>query len=760
MSQKNLLKQANEMMKKPRDVGFLTKVSMYLITVFLCLGLIILSQGIKHHYVKELEINANNLAKGYSHSLSRSVEASAVVEQLIHDKLKGLASIITNTDADLQNEDLVALSTQMNVDEIAIYNQDGILMLSNIERFVGWNPPLNHPVRDFMNSDLSFYIEPIRANTITGDFYLYGYEKMEDGRTVQVGIDAQKVNTLIGGFHMNSLLKEMLTHDQVEYVNYVSSEGIILGSSRDEEVGKVTVISERKPLSDTLNIGEFQLVPMEEIHDFHEPVYLSGTEAGTLLIGMSLEETRNAIRNLTRSMTVVLLMIYLAAIIVIYLLHDKTRKLFDLAYEDDITRLPNAKYLKRMLRYELKQSRRDQLALIMVHVPRFSRITMTKGHERGESILQDIAKNISARAIEGASLFRFSEEKFMMLVRNYGRREMLVSIMENLSQVIPLQGDHKEEKRYNTLAFGALELGEQYNDEVDVLKDVLIALNNVSEDAPKPYIFFDEVMEMKILRETAIESELKMAIESKMDNIILLTYQPLIDAKTETIIGLEALTRMNSQKYGMISPLEFIQIAEKNGLMPDLGRLILEKAVDFEKKLLEEGYGIRVAVNISPIQVIQDDFVSMVRGIIEYASIDPSFIELEITESVFLSSYDLVNRKLKVLREMGLHISIDDFGTGYSSFARLKELHVDSVKIDQYFIRKITQLDPSDLITGDIIRMVHKSGLSAVAEGVETKEERDYLIREGCDVLQGYYYSKPMQEKDALRYVRKQSHLR
>lgn len=753
---KNIIRKANEMIKKPRDVGFLTKVSMYLVTVFLILGLIILSQGIKRHFVRELEINARNLAKGYSLSLSKSVEASSVVEQLIHDKLLGISSIITNSENDLASEDLTALAKQMDVGEIHIYDTLSVLTLSNVSEFIGYVPPDSHPVWNFTNSEMSYYIEPIRANLITGEFYLYGYEKMSDGRVVQVGINALKVEKLISGFHLNSMLIDMITNEDVAYVNYISTEGIILGSSNGEDIGTVLETREIEPLFDALDIGEFQMVPKERFHDFYEPVYLSGTEVGMLLIGMTLDGTRESIRNMNRVVTVVLAMIYLAAIMMIYLLHDKNRRLFSLAYEDDITKLPNAKYLRRMLNYELKQSPRDKLALIMVHVPRFSKITMAKGYEQGDTILQDIAKNISAQDIEGARLFRHSEEKFMMLIRNYGEKETLVEIMENLSQVIPLQEGRAAEKRYNTLAFGALEIGEKYKGEVEALKDVLIALNNVNEDASKSYAFFDEVMEMNITRENLIENELKLAIENQVDDIIVMAFQPLIDAKTENIIGLEALARMNSKMYGMVSPLEFIQIAEKNGIMADLGKLILEKAVSFEKKLLDEGYGIRVAVNISPIQVIQDDFVCMVRSIIEKAGIDPSFIELEITESVFLSNYELVNRKLKVLKNMGLLVSIDDFGTGYSSFARLKELHVDSVKIDQYFIRRITKILPEELITGDIIRMVHKFGLTAVAEGVETIEERDYLIGQGCDVLQGYYYSRPMLEEDALVYIRGQ----
>jgi len=730
---------------------------MYLVTVFLCLGLIILSQGIKQHFVRELEINARNLAKGYSLSLSKSVEASSVVEQLIHDKLLGISNIITHQKDDLINEDLTNLAKQMDVGEIHIYDAKNTLTLSNIEEFIGYIPPVNHPVWNFSSSDMNYYIEPIRPNLITGEFYLYGYERMSDGRVVQVGINAIKVEKLISGFHLSNMLIDMMTHKEVAYVNYISSEGIILGSSNGEDIGTVLETKEIEPLSKALNIGEFRLVPIEKYHVFYEPVYLSGTEVGKLLIGLTLDGTRESIKNMNRFVTFVFVMIYLAAIMMIYLLHDKNKRLFSLAYEDDITNLPNAKFLRRMLAYELKQSPRDRLALIMVHVPRFSKITMAKGYEQGDTILQDIARNISAQDIQGTRLFRYSEEKFMILIRNYEKKETLVQIMENLSQVIPLHEERATEKRYNTLAFGALEIGEKYKGEVEALKDVLIALNNVNEDESKSYVFFDEVMEMNIIRENLIENELKLAIENQEEEIIVMAFQPLIDAKTERVIGLEALARMNSKKYGMVSPLEFIQIAEKNGIMADLGKLILEKAVSFEKKLLEGGYSIRVAVNISPIQVIQDDFVSIVKNIIDEAGIDSSFIELEITESVFLSNYELVNRKLKVLRKMGFLVSIDDFGTGYSSFARLKELHVDSIKIDQYFIQRITKMLPDELITGDIIRMVHKFGLIAVAEGVEKIEERDYLISQGCDILQGYYYSRPMLEEDVMSYIREQN---
>lgn len=750
---KRIRKKAEDLARKPRDAGFLSKISYYMITVLLCLGLIILSQGIKNHYMKELTKNAENLAGGYAHSLRKSVEASSVVQQMIHDKLKGISGIITSADRELQNEDLKRLSAQMNVDEISIYVEAQVI-LSNEEGYMGWVSPEGHSVRDFLDSDLDYYVELMRKNAVTGEFYLYGYERMTDGRIVQVGITAEKVNALLGEFQLNTLLEEMLTHEGVQYVKFISTEGIVLGSSDGEGIGSVLKSQENQTLSSALDIRTFPVVLQEEIYEFREPVFLSEAQAGTLLMGIALDGVRAAITRLVRSMTVVLVMIYLAAVLIIYLLHDKSRKLYELAYTDESTKLPNARYLRRILSYELRQHPRKQLALILVHVPGFSKISMIRGHEQGESILVDVAESISARQLEGISLFRYAEDRFMMLVRSYGKRERLSDIMDSLSRMVPDSGEKHPEKRISTLTFGALELSEAYKDEVKAQRDVLIALNQVKEEG-KPYAFFDEVMEKNIIRENELENELRRAISGQHANALFLVYQPLVDAEEERVVGMEALARMRSEKYGMISPLEFIDLAERNGLMRELGRCILDQAMAFQNRLLREGYRIRMSVNISPIQLMQDDFITMMRSILEKTGLDPSFLELEITESVFLGSYEGTNSILKELRAMGFHIAIDDFGTGYSSFARLKELHVDAVKIDQYFIRRITKLDPSELITGDIITMVHKFGLTTVAEGVETREERDYLISEGCDVLQGYYYSRPLTEEDMLRYMDK-----
>lgn len=752
---KTMGRRIHQIFKKPRGAGFLSKVSLLVVTGILCLGLMILSMGIKSHFVSELKINADNLALGYNHSLTKTVEASSVVSQLINEKLEIVSGFISNFGQEMTNDDLRKIARVIDVEEIDIYEESGEIILSNTDAYIGWVPPNEHPVRDFIHSGATSHIDPIRNNTITGHAVLYGYARMEDGHIVQVGINAKVLQNLISEFEVNDILKEMLSHKDVLNVKYISNSRVVLGSTITEELGKVLPLNDAEAsLYDAIGLNVFQRIPEKDHFDVFEPVYINEQKAGDLVIGLSLVGTRNAVKSLTRSVAVVLIMVYLAAVVMLYLLHSKNRKLFHLAYVDDLTRLPNVKHLRRVLRYELNKKPGKSLALILIHIPEFSRFTIARGYEKGNVIFRNIARYIKGKHISGGELFRFSDEKFMLLIHDYERKESLVEIMEDLNHAVPLEDGENIDKRLKTLTFGVLEITERYRKVGEALVDVMIALNNVGEDSPKPFAFFDHEMEARMVRENLIDEELRMAILNPLGDIISLAYQPLVHGEKEHVVSFEALARMRSKHYEFVSPMEFIAIAEKNGLMVSLGQIILEKALGFVKLSESRGCTTKIAVNISTIQIFQEDFVDMVKSTLERIGVDPSCLELEITESVFLSSYDLVNMKLSQLREMGVRIAIDDFGTGYSSFARLKELHVDMVKIDQYFISKISSLPEDHLITADIINMIHKFGLKTVAEGVETEEERDYLRRAGCDYLQGYLYSKPLPEEKALSYIK------
>lgn len=169
--------------------------------------------------------------------------------------------------------------------------------------------------------------------------------------------------------------------------------------------------------------------------------------------------------------------------------------------------------------------------------------------------------------------------------------------------------------------------------------------------------------------------------------------------------------------------------------------------------LKNEGHKLTVAVNLSMIQLLRNEFIHDIQLIIDESGVDPTMLEFEITESIFLDNFEIINKKFMEIKQLGVTISLDDFGTGFSSFARLRDMEVDTIKIDQYFISKISALDDSDLLTADIISMSHKLGLKVVAEGVEKIEQRDYLQEHKCDILQGYFISKPLNQVKALEFI-------
>ncbi|HZH93462.1 MAG TPA: EAL domain-containing protein, partial [Tissierellaceae bacterium] len=254
--------------------------------------------------------------------------------------------------------------------------------------------------------------------------------------------------------------------------------------------------------------------------------------------------------------------------------------------------------------------------------------------------------------------------------------------------------------------------------------------------------------------EEKIKQELARIVEMNDHEGFYLHYQPIIDIRDNTVSGFEALARMQTQDLGFVSPLEFIPIAEKTKLIIPLGEMIIVKAFEFLKKIKERGNKrVKISINISVIQLLREGFVEGVFSIMDKMEISPEDVILELTESVFGINNDDLNEILASLRDAGVQIAIDDFGTGYSSLARERELSVSCLKINKSFIDRLMFLEPERTITRDIISMGHKLGHYVVAEGVEYQEQRDYLERCGCDMLQGYLISRPLDGESAIRFI-------
>lgn len=338
---------------------------------------------------------------------------------------------------------------------------------------------------------------------------------------------------------------------------------------------------------------------------------------------------------------------------------------------------------------------------------------------------------------------------------NYDEKNDLIRLANKINEIFNNPFKSTDVNQFIGAQVGIVEIDNNYNSIDQLLKDASVALTYIKDNSSANYAFFNEEIENIVKREEMIEKEIRTALSEKNTKKLYLEYQPQVDLKTNQIVGFEALTRMKTKNLGLISPVEFIDIVERKQLMIPFGNWVLKTACNFIGVLNNKGYDvIKVAVNISGIQLMRDDFIDTVMDIIKETGIKESNLKLEITESIILEGFTIVNSRLKQLRDLGIEIALDDFGTGYSSLSRIRGLNIDCVKIDKYFISKIPVKDHSELITKEIISMCHKIGLTVIAEGVEVKEQRRYLVENHCDIMQGYLFSKPLSKEKALQILK------
>ena len=289
-----------------------------------------------------------------------------------------------------------------------------------------------------------------------------------------------------------------------------------------------------------------------------------------------------------------------------------------------------------------------------------------------------------------------------------------------------------------------------------MMKRLLIASEKSASLLGKDFgiCFYNEALENAVNRETDIRDALSRIAACEESDELYLQYQPIIDLHTNSISCFEVLARLKTENLGIVSPLEFIPIAEKTKLILPIGERVILLAFRFMQKLKERGYEhIGVSINVSAIQLFEPNFVYRLFELIENTGVNPKNIIIEITESILANDYEYINIILENLRNSGLQVAIDDFGIGYSSLARVNELNVDSLKIDKYFVSTLMDSDRGNAIICDIISMSHKLGHYTVAEGVEHECQLEYLKRHSCDKIQGYLVSMPLDEKDAFEFL-------
>ena len=414
-----------------------------------------------------------------------------------------------------------------------------------------------------------------------------------------------------------------------------------------------------------------------------------------------------------------------------------------LAYHDALTSLPNRSLFEDRLAVALAQARRKQQmpAVMFLDLDRFKVVNDTVGHGLGDRLLQGVAERLMGLVRDGDTVARVGGDEFTLLLPDVAGPEDTVEvaerILESLRQPWVLEG---HEFRITT-SIGIAMYPNDGEDVESLLGNADTAMYRAKDGGRDNYKLYTPTMNAAIAERLALENSLRHGLER---GEFVVYYQPQVDISSGRIVGMEALVRWQHPERGLVSPAEFIPVAEETGLIVPLGAWVLRTACAQNKAWQAAGIPpMRMAVNISARQFQLRDLIDTVAHVLEETGLDPQFLQLEITEGVAMQDVEFTVTMLRELREMGVQIAVDDFGTGHSSLSYLKRFPINVLKIDQSFVRDLT-VDPDDAaIASTVIVMAHNLKLKVIAEGVETEDQLAFLRERECDEMQGYLFSRP-----------------
>ena len=428
-------------------------------------------------------------------------------------------------------------------------------------------------------------------------------------------------------------------------------------------------------------------------------------------------------------------------------------RIFRLAYYDYLTDLPNRVFLNETMEKVLKTVAKDKClaALYYVDLDNFKHINDTLGHSYGDLLLQSIAEELILLKQDGCSVFRAGGDEFIIILDQISSKEEISLWADKILELLLKDWSLQECETYVSASIGITVIPEDGTDVEKILKNADAAMYVAKASGKGKYKFFHEDMLYRVEKRSELEQSIRKAIERQEFEIY---YQPYYNVAEEKMVGMEALIRWFHPHKGMISPAEFIPVAEETGLIREIGQWVLEQVCCQNKEWQEKGlWKLPIAVNVSELQLEDRDFISDLEGIILKTGLDPRYLHIEITESNFMQSIDESIETLERIRKIGIDIALDDFGTGYSSLNYLQHLPIKTVKIDKSFIDEINKRSSESLILSEIISIAHKLNMDVIAEGVEHKMQVDYLAGKNCDMIQGYYYSRPLSVEQIERLL-------
>lgn len=424
---------------------------------------------------------------------------------------------------------------------------------------------------------------------------------------------------------------------------------------------------------------------------------------------------------------------------------------------DYLTSLPNRMLFTDRLRQSIKHSIRDKkkIAVIFIDIDKFKSINDSLGHDMGDLLLVEVANRIKDAVRDSDTVARFGGDEFVILIDEFKNLHDIISITDKIQKSLLNPIELGSTANYITLSMGISVFPNDGDSDEVLIKNADIAMYKAKSEGRDRYRFFTTEMNEEIQKQIKIEQALHVAVENRE---FVLHYQPLVQAKTGEIVGVEALLRWNHPTKGLVFPDEFIGIAEESSVIVELGKWVVEEAMSQMSEWKAKGYKLKkMAINIATKQLEKTDFVECIKRTLERTSCKAEWIEVEIVERTAMKNISKSIEVLTELRKMDVEIAIDDFGTGHSSLAYLKNFPITKLKIDRVFVKNILNSYEDKAIAESIIALGSGLRLKVLAEGVEKEEEREFFAYNGCDEIQGYLFSKPLPANEVEILLKKGS---
>jgi diguanylate cyclase (GGDEF)-like protein/PAS domain S-box-containing protein len=472
------------------------------------------------------------------------------------------------------------------------------------------------------------------------------------------------------------------------------------------------------------DLGEHLEGVTEQLHSEHRMLHRDGDHRWMLARGVVVRDDRGVPTRIAGSLT------------------DVT----DRKVHDPLTRLPNRALLTDRLKSSLRRQRRQEgrvCAVLFLDLDRFKVVNDSLGHPAGDVLLQNVARVLRTCLRPSDTVARMGGDEFTILLDEVTEDTSAIQVAERILAELTQPFLIGEQEIFTTASIGIAFSSTGYENPEDLLRDADTAMYRAKSQGTGRYQIFDRHMRRQAIDQLRVETDIRHALEREEFEIY---YQPILSLRTEQIVGMEALIRWNHPERGLLHPNDFIQTAEETGLILPIGRWVLVEACRQLARWRRKGPAAsewKVSVNLSPKQFNHPRLIRDVKAALDSTGVEPDWLQLEVTESIFIDNLQVTSAMIAALREMGVTVAIDDFGTGYSSLGYLDQLPIDILKIDRSFIDKLGMADGKGEMVETILKMAENLEIEVVAEGVETKGQMSALKQLHCGFMQGYLFSRP-----------------